>query len=138
MPNASELNVIDAVGVAQVINTLPPLGRAAPAASLPVVEAPCGTVTTTPAAASFVQGHVGAGSLCAVDAVGTGWLLLFDAATDPADGAVTPLKAYPVTDFLRVEFAAPLPFVTGLVAVFSSTGPFEKTAADAFLSTEIA
>lgn len=76
------------------------------------------------------------------------WVLLFDAVTAPADGAITGcataasarpcvLKWYQigasstigVADFLMLNGADRLPTKTGLVAVCSSTGPFTKTAA---------
>ena len=63
----------------------------------------------------------------------TGWLMLFDAATAPADGAVTPAYYIPIISNgtlggVTLEWNRPLSFATGLVAVFSSTGPFTKTA----------
>ncbi len=66
-----------------------------------------------------------------VTASSAGFLMVFDATTAPADGPVTPVdviqcasNATTVLDYT----ATPLPFVNGLVAVFSSTGPFVKTA----------
>ena len=60
-----------------------------------------------------------------------GYLMLFDATTVPIDGAVAPVdvvqcasSATTVLDYT----ATPLSFNTGIVAVFSSTGPFTKTA----------
>lgn len=64
----------------------------------------------------------------------SGWLMLFDATTVPADGAVTPSYATPLLSngtlgFLSLEWdTAPVHFVNGIVAVFSTTGPFTKTA----------
>lgn len=77
--------------------------------------------------------------------VTSGWLLLFDATTAPADGAVTPKYAIPVgsngtNGFASINFDTfrPLSFTTGIVAVFSSTGPFTKTAsATAFFSGQV-
>ena len=66
-----------------------------------------------------------------VTAPSTGYLMLFDAASVPSDGAVTPIdviqcasNATTVLDYT----ATPLSFTNGMVAVFSSTGPFVKTA----------
>lgn len=64
----------------------------------------------------------------------SGWLMLFDATSAPADGAVTPAYYIPVASSGTNGYAAlswsnnPLKFTTGIVAVFSSTGPFTKTA----------
>lgn len=63
-----------------------------------------------------------------------GFLMLFDATTVPADGAVTPAYTVPIpsaggTGFVAIDWAnAPAHFVNGIVAVFSTTGPFTKTA----------
>ena len=62
----------------------------------------------------------------------SGWLMLFDAAAAPVDGAVTPAYWFPVNSngtngALALSFDPWLPFGTGIVAVFSSTGPFNKT-----------
>lgn len=80
--------------------------------------------------------------LMSVDCVTTnaaGWLLLFNATTVPADGAVAPVKAYqiPANTTFRARYdPGGLAFNTGCVAVFSTTGPFTKTAnASAFLSS---
>lgn len=65
----------------------------------------------------------------------SGWLLLFDATAAPADGAgVTPLYAVPVASDGTSGFASmeiqdlPMHFANGISAVFSTTGPFTKTA----------
>lgn len=64
----------------------------------------------------------------------SGYLLLFDATTPPADGTVTPQYAVPVSSdgasgFASLEIQAlPMSFIHGICAVFSSTGPFTKTA----------
>lgn len=66
----------------------------------------------------------------------SGWLMLFDAVTVPADGTVTPLYAVPVTfdsansfGFASLEIQSlPMHFKNGICAVFSTTGPFTKTA----------
>jgi hypothetical protein len=72
----------------------------------------------------------------------TGFFMLFDATSAPADGAVTPLGVVPVAAGQAVSFAypatSPLSFSTGLVGVFSTTGPFTKAAsATAFLSARV-
>ena len=63
-----------------------------------------------------------------------GFLLLFDATSVPGDGAVTPLWAAMVTsngtngELLLDWGDYPMVFLNGIVAVFSTTGPFNKTA----------
>lgn len=64
----------------------------------------------------------------------SGWLMLFDATSVPADGAVTPIWFAPVksdgTNGLQsIEMQSiPMHFANGILAVFSTTGPFTKTA----------
>jgi hypothetical protein len=60
-----------------------------------------------------------------------GFLLIFNSATVPADGAVTPIHCLPVAaaSYQFVNFA-PLPpewYSAGIVAVVSTTGCFTKT-----------
>lgn len=66
------------------------------------------------------------------------WLMLYDAASAPVDGAVTPLKCYAFpsgTTSASMAFPAPISFVTGVVAGVSTTGCFTKTASThAFIS----
>lgn len=76
------------------------------------------------------------GSLLALTVIigaSAGYVMLFDALTPPADGAVTPAWCFPVsTDgaqgAIASQWPVPLKFITGIVAVFSTTGPFTKTA----------
>ncbi|MGC1615824.1 MAG: hypothetical protein WA736_14155, partial [Candidatus Acidiferrum sp.] len=72
------------------------------------------------------------GVYATIDSTTVGWLMLFNSATVPADGAVTPqdciyIAAAPGSIGLNW---APLPpewFSTGISAAFSSTGCFTKT-----------
>ena len=70
----------------------------------------------------------------------SGYIMLFDSATVPADGAVTPLRCMPLTGQTPtgIEYGwrqAPLLFSSGVVVVFSSTGCYTKTAsATVFIS----
>lgn len=60
-----------------------------------------------------------------------GHIMTFDAATIPADGAVTPLHCVHVAANATVAYSAeiaPLQFSTGFVVTFSTTGCFTKTA----------
>jgi hypothetical protein len=68
-----------------------------------------------------------------------GYLMVFNATTAPADGAVTPaLCLYAAANTsLPLNFAFPVPFSTGITFVFSTTGCFTKTAsATAFFSAQ--
>lgn len=124
------------------------------------VWAPCSgtaglnTVTTpsalaanavTPAATTAVASELilkaSAGNLYSVNVAAgatAGFLLIFNATSAPADGAVTPVKCLPIAANAGVEMSVremPEFFSTGIVAVFSSTGCFTKTAsATAFIS----
>jgi hypothetical protein len=71
-----------------------------------------------------------------------GYLMLFDAAAAPADGAVTPRRVWsiPAGGTLEVGFPTPLRMAAGAVLVFSSTGPFLKTTnsgSNAFMTGEV-
>ena len=73
-----------------------------------------------------------------------GYLMLFDAAAVPADGAVVPLECIVCggnsTSSVDSLTNWPLPFTQGLVAVFSTTGPYTKTTGTntAYLNARIA
>lgn len=88
--------------------------------------------------ASTESNHVlkaSAGSLSALTVtIGatSGWVLVFDAASAPSNGAVTPKWWFPVTSDgtkggIAVSWPVPVPFSTGITAVFSTTGPFTQT-----------
>ena len=68
----------------------------------------------------------------------SGYVLIFDSATVPADGTVTPKFCYnlPATSTTGGQWVPySVPFVNGVMLVFSSTGCFSKTISDtAFLS----
>lgn len=97
----------------------------------------------TSAVASSLVIKASAGNLYRVDLVAgasAGFLLIFDATSAPADGAVTPIKCFPVVANGFTSYIAdpaPARFATGITAVFSTTGCFTKTAsATAFISGE--
>jgi len=74
-----------------------------------------------------------------VSGASAGYLLIYDSATVPADGATTPKRAYVIAAnaSMSVSFEIPRRFASGIVLVFSTTGPFLKTASPtAFLSGE--
>jgi hypothetical protein len=59
-----------------------------------------------------------------------GWVLLFDQNTVPGDGAVTPVKFWQlaINTTLTVAWHWAVRMNNGAVLVFSTTGPFTKTA----------
>lgn len=70
-----------------------------------------------------------------------GYVLVFDSAAVPADGAVTPFKCHVLAanSSLDLDYRAmPLLFQTGVTVVFSTTGCFTKTASStAFISGDV-
>jgi hypothetical protein len=115
-----------------------------PAFSTPptVQTAPLAPVATAAAASNLALKGT-AGSLVSLEVVAgatAGFVMVFDAVSAPADGAVAPKWVYPVAanGALNMAWGNPLSFSTGIVAVFSSTGPFTKTAsATAFISGQV-
>ncbi len=70
-----------------------------------------------------------------------GYVMIFDATSAPADGAVSPVICLTVAAFqtCRNPDHTATNFTTGIVIVFSSTGPFTKTiSATAFISAKAA
>lgn len=88
----------------------------------------------TSAAASNLVAKGSAGNLyraTASTAASAGYLMVFNATTAPADGAVTPLMCRQVAANSTVNIdlsAVPAYFSTGITLVFSTTGCFTKTA----------
>ena len=70
-----------------------------------------------------------------------GYVLIIDAATAPSNGTVTPRFCYalPASSTVGASWIqSPVPFTTGIVIEFSSTGCFAATSsATAFISTQI-
>lgn len=66
------------------------------------------------------------------------WIMIYNATSAPADGAVTPVKCYAMplgTTSYSAAFPSPVPFSTGIVIGVSTTGCFTKTASThAFIS----
>jgi hypothetical protein len=93
--------------------------------SLPVVR--------TGSATDRLQLKGSAGFLfeCNATATEDGWLLIFDALAAPANGTVQPAIAVPVpaygTNGLSCSGLPPYSFATGIMAVFSTTGPYNLT-----------
>jgi hypothetical protein len=112
-----------------------------PTATRPTSSANAAIVSTaTSAAAAGVVLKTSAGNLysCTVSSGATaGYLMVFDAVAAPGDGAVTPVHVIQVAanSTQTTFFPVPVRCNTGITLVFSSTGPFTKTAsATAFLS----
>lgn len=99
----------------------------------------------TPVVSTAAEGSrvikASAGNLYSVDVTAgatSGYVMLFNATSAPADGAVTPLYCWPLganQSMARSFNSPPAVFSTGITAVFSTTGCFTKTAsATAFIS----
>lgn len=98
------------------------------------------TSSATSTAAASIVFKTTAGNLYGINVVSgstAGYLMLFNSTSTPADGVVTPVKCLPVAanSGFYITFEVPLRFSAGITAVFSSTGPFNKTAsATAYIS----
>lgn len=98
-------------------------------------------VTST--VASSLVAKASAGNLYALNVVSgasQGYVMLFNATSAPADGTVTPTKVWVLAanSSLNFEFSPPIRLSTGITLVYSTTGPFSKTAsATAFISADI-
>lgn len=158
IPNVTgRAQVIKTIGInpaTGVANTALPAGRAAAASSVPVVlstedKAALDLVTTslTPVATATVAGSqiakASAGKLYGLNVVAgasAGYILVFDSATVPSNGAVTPKKAIALAANASLErsWDRGLVFANGIVVVFSTTGPYTNTiSATAFIETEV-
>lgn len=97
------------------------------------------TVATAAVAGSLVV-KASAGNLYGFNVAAgasAGFVMLFNANSAPADGAVTPLKVYALAANATMEmaFTPPIRCSAGITLVFSTTGPFTKTiSATAFIS----
>lgn len=68
-----------------------------------------------------------------------GYVMIFDSATVPADGVVTPKRVIPLAATAGIDRSFDLPrrHLNGIVVVFSTTGPFTKTlSATAFIEVD--
>ena len=95
------------------------------------------------AAASAVVGKASAGNLYGANitsGASAGFVMVFNAASAPADGAVTPARCIPLAANTGIELnyrAVPSFYTTGITVVFSTTGCFTKTAsATAFIAVD--
>lgn len=98
-------------------------------------------LATTSASSSVIR--AGAGALLGFTGYSSvsGYWLIFDAAAEPANGAVTPLDCFPYTggEKFAVDYrVSPISVTTGLTVAFSTTGCFTKTgSATAYISAKV-
>ena len=96
----------------------------------------------TSAAAGSLTVRGGSGRLMGLNVVAgasAGFVMLFDAASVPVDGAVVPLKVFPLAanGSMFTQFDPPIAHTLGMQIVFSTTGPFSKTiSSTAYISAE--
>lgn len=98
------------------------------------------TILATPTEQSSLVLKAGPGNLFGVCATSNtaGYLMLFDAVAAPANGAVQPKKVWAIGagGSFAMSCDIPLSMAVGITLVFSSTGPFNKTATPCFMSGE--
>lgn len=100
------------------------------------------STATTVAAGSLVL-KAAAGNVYSVNCTSggsAGYLMLFNATSAPADGAVTPafVAVVAANSTYSTDFEYPIYCGTGATLVFSTTGPFTKTiSATAFLAGQV-
>lgn len=104
------------------------------------LTSPSNAVTTT--AAGNIVAKASPGNFYGANLVtagSAGYFMLFNTTSAPADGAVTPLRCWPVAANTSVSVgnALPLALSTGITMVFSTTGCFTKTTSTtAFMSVD--
>lgn len=140
--SASQIGAPDASGNTQAITPTNPLN-----VTLAPTTNAAGGVTPVVSASAEASHVIKAGAGLFYDAYVTtgataGYFLAFNATTDPADGAVTPRACIPApanqSTYLAVQGSPPVPYTTGVVLVFSTTGCFTKTeSATAFFSGRV-
>jgi hypothetical protein len=120
MTNPTTVSIKDGNGASQTVSTLDALvGPIAPVCS----SALASSLVLNAAACSLFGFQVNT-------TTAAGWVMLFDATSAPVDGAVTPKKWWQIgpNSTLGIDSLPPLSMLTGAVLVFSTTGPFTKTA----------
>ena len=113
--------------------------------SVPASSPATGTLPNASTAVSgAVVGKASAGALYGVNVTAgatAGFVMVFNATSAPADGAVTPSRCIPLAANTGIELnyrSIPVYFGTGITVVFSSTGCFTKTtSATAFISVDV-
>jgi len=133
---ADPIAYTDADGVndipVSVAKPLPVTGSVALAPSSASGAAIAPTTSTSAGSNLLLKSGAGNGYRYAITTSGSaGYFMVFDAASAPADGAVTPkiCRAVAANSSLEIDHStAPDRFATGIVEVFSTTGCFTKTA----------
>ena len=104
-----------------------------PAFAFPPLGNPIPSQQTATAAGSLIL-KASAGNLYGFSLTSSGstsgYVLVFDSATVPSDGTVTPRFCYYLSAPNSVSdswLTYPVPFVNGIVIVFSTTGCYSKT-----------
>ena len=91
-------------------------------------------------ASSYVAPQSFVSGVNVVSGASAGYVLIYDAVSAPADGAVTPARCLPIAANAGLEInwrAAPIWFRNGVVVVFSTTGCFTQTSsATAFIAVD--
>lgn len=116
--------------------------------AFPAMASPLGNPLPSIASAALESSHIlktSHGYLNGFHATSTtvaGYVLIFDSATVPADGAVTPVGCYALQGTPQTVWDSwltyPNVFLNGIVIVFSTTGCFTKTAsATAFFNAQV-
>lgn len=126
-----DINLSQVLGVA-LSATNPVFTLAVPSASSGAAH----VAASSTAAASNLVLKASAGNLYSLTVtIGatSGYVMLFDATSLPANGAVTPVWCAPVTSngtngMVAADWNMPKPFATGITAGFSTTGCFTLTA----------
>ena len=138
VPNAVGSYNFDTCGN-QVVNTGAPGSGGTVTANPPAV-----TPQATASAATSKVLKASAGNLYSFTGLSTvaGYYLVFDSATDPGNGAVTPkycIGAYPANTVGGASWGSALAsFSNGITVVFSTTGCFTETqSATAFISGQV-
>lgn len=108
----------------------------APSSTLGVSTQSC----TTACASTIVSGGHAVYGISASATV-TGWVLVYDATSCPANGTVTPKKAYAYTaanSTIGISWSdSPMVVSTGVAVCFSTSGPYTATSSTtAFLSVD--
>lgn len=101
-------------------------------------DAPIGVTANTVLAGSLIVKNAGPARLYSFNAANNNaaarWVLVYDSPTVPGDGTTVPAMWFllagsgsPPNNAIFIAARAPVLFLTGLVFVCSSTGPFTKT-----------
>jgi len=132
-PAMADYIIRDGNGAQQTVKSRTPGGAILPMQQINDVNGnavldPQPSVRSSAAEASHVL-KSSAGTLYKVTVVvpDTGYIMIFDAVADPADGAVTPAWCEDVAGSKTINFSPGLSLTNGIVVAYSTTGCFTKT-----------